>query len=147
MNAEKRIAVVTGANRGIGFEICRRLAGLGIHVVLTSRDENKGKAAFKKLEGENLPVRYHQLDVTDGNSISRLENFLQHEFGRLDILINNAGIFLDNSVSIFDVELHVVHKTMDTNVYGPLQLCKVLIPLMRSNAYGRIGLTNSTTAS
>ena len=77
----KRIAVVTGANRGIGFEICRQLAGAGLCVVLTSRDEAKGKAAKDALGGPDLDLRFHQLDVTSDDSVKALAAYLESEFG------------------------------------------------------------------
>ena len=111
--------MVTGANRGIGFEVCRQLAGRGIHVILTSRDEGKGMAACQKLKGHGLDVRYHQLDVTDPASIHRMETFIQEEYGRLDILINNAGVGLDDQASVFKMRLDILDATLKTNFYGP----------------------------
>jgi NAD(P)-dependent dehydrogenase (short-subunit alcohol dehydrogenase family) len=137
VNPEQKIAVVTGANRGIGFEICRQLARQGVHVILTSRNEAKGTTACRKLE-ERLDVRCHQLDVTDPESIDRLEGFLREEYGRLDILVNNAGVMLDKRASAFQVELDTVRETMETNVYGPLLLCQTLVPLMKRHGYGRV---------
>jgi NAD(P)-dependent dehydrogenase (short-subunit alcohol dehydrogenase family) len=138
VNLEQRIAVVTGANRGIGFEICRQLARQGIHVILTSRDEAKGKAACQKLDAEGLDLRYHQLDVTDRESIQRLGDFIHNEYGRLDILVNNAGTYLDEGVSAFQVDIDTVRRTVETNVYGPLILCQTLVALMRRHGYGRV---------
>ena len=145
MNTQEKIAVVTGANRGIGFEVCRQLAKLGILVVLTSRDEKKGLEACKKLEQQELTVRYFQLDVTHAASVSRLVSFLQKEFGRCDILVNNAGVFLDKNgpedidfPSIFSARIDVIRQTLETNVYGPILLCQALIPLMKKNNYGRV---------
>lgn len=145
MNQQQRIAVVTGANRGIGFEICRQLAKKGILVVLTSRDEGKGLAACKILEKEELNVRYYELDVTHAVHINRLWSFLYKEFGRCDILINNAGVFLDKKgpsdtdfPSVFNASTETIRMAMETNVYGPLMLCQAVIPLMRKNNYGRI---------
>jgi NAD(P)-dependent dehydrogenase (short-subunit alcohol dehydrogenase family) len=138
MNSKPRVAVVTGANRGIGFEVCRQLAGRGIHVILTSRDEGKGTAACQKLKGHGLDVRYHQLDVTDAASIHRLETFIQEEYGRLDILINNAGVGLDDQASVFKMRLDILDATLRTNFYGPLLLCQAFVPLMKRNKYGRI---------
>ncbi len=92
MHKELRIAVVTGANRGIGFEICRQLAKLeDVEVILTSRDKKQGMDACEKLHNEELPVRFFQLDVTHAASIIGLQEFLSKEFGRCDILVNSAG--------------------------------------------------------
>jgi len=107
-------------------------------VILTSRDEAKGKASCRKLEAEGLEVRYHQLDVTDRESIHRLRDCIHDEYGRLDILVNNAGMYLDEGVSAFQVDLDTVRRTMETNVYGPLLLCQTLIPLMKGRGYGRV---------
>lgn len=142
MNTTKKIAVVTGANRGLGFETCRQLAKQGIQVILTSRDEAKGKAAVEKLQADGLDVAYHQLDVTNSESIEGLAQFIKNEFGKLDILVNNAGIVLDPlgelDDSIFNANVDTLRKTMDTNVYGPLLLCQALIPLMKPHNYGRV---------
>ena len=145
MNPKQRVAVVTGANRGIGFEICRQLAKKGILVVLTSRNQDKGLTACKQLEKEELNVRYSLLDVTHATHINRLWSFLQKEFGRCDILINNAGIFLDKKgpddddfPSVFNANLETIRQTMETNVFGPLLLCQTIVPLMKENNYGRI---------
>lgn len=145
MPLKEKIAVVTGANRGIGFEICRQLAEKGILVILTSRDEKKGLQACEKLDKEELPVRFHQLDVDHAASINNLKNFIEKEFGRCDILVNNAGIFPDVSntsdeedSSIFKVHLDTIRQAITTNVFGPLLMCQALIPLMKKNHYGRI---------
>lgn len=138
-----RIAVVTGANRGLGLETCRQLADLGLTVILTSRDARKGEAAAESLRGSGRDVRHHPLDVTDPHSIQRLARFVESEFGRLDVLVNNAGVFLDpvdspdpDAASVFRADLDVVRRSMETNVYGPLLLCQALVPLMHGR--GRI---------
>lgn len=137
MHTDRRVALVTGANRGIGLEICRQLAGRDIHVILTSRDESKGEAACQKLVQEGLDASYHQLDVTDPASIQRLARDVHQDYGRLDILINNAGIHLDGR-GVLKADLDTVRATMETNVYGPWQLAQVLVPLMVRQGYGRI---------
>ncbi|CAL1357276.1 unnamed protein product [Linum trigynum] len=92
--ANSRCAVVTGANRGLGFAICRQLAASGVVVVLTARDENRGIQAVDDLKSNHgvSPdnIVYHQLDVTDSSSISSLADFIKTQFGKLDILVNNA---------------------------------------------------------
>ncbi|AFZ22398.1 dehydrogenase of unknown specificity, short-chain alcohol dehydrogenase like protein [Cylindrospermum stagnale PCC 7417] len=138
----KKIAVVTGANRGLGFETCRQLAQQDIKVILTSRDQAKGQAAAEKLQAEKLDVKYYPLDVTNTDSIQHLAEFICNEFGYLDILVNNAGIlldYLDNpDRSIFNVKVDTLRQTIETNVYGSLQLSQTLIPLMQVHNYGRI---------
>ena len=141
----EKIAVVTGANRGIGFEICRQLATQGTLVILTSRDETKGLAACQKLQKQELPVRFHPLDVDHAASIEELVEFMGNEFGRCDILVNNAGIFPDvksagdaDFSSVFNAKVALINEAMTTNVYGPLLLCQAIVPLMKKNKYGRI---------
>jgi NAD(P)-dependent dehydrogenase (short-subunit alcohol dehydrogenase family) len=138
MSTTKRVAVVTGANRGIGFETCRQLAKKGIHVILTSRDEVKGKAAAEKLQAEELDVSYHPLDVTNSDSVQRLAQFIKSEEGQLDILVNNAGILIDSSDSLLNTKIDTLHETINTNLFGPLLLCQALIPLMQQRNYGRV---------
>ena len=136
---DRKIAVVTGANRGIGFEICRQLVRKEITVVLTSRDEAKGRMAVAQLRSEGLEAEFHQLEVTDGPGIQRLAHYLERKYGAADILVNNAGIMIDPKGSnLLDAELKVVRQTLEINVYGPLLLCQALIPLMKRKNYGRI---------
>lgn len=134
----KRIALVTGGNRGIGLEICRQLAQRGIRVFLTSRGISSGTDAASALIDQGLDVKFHQLDVTDEENISQMSDHLFNNVRRLDILVNNAGIYIDRGISPLDVDLDLVEKTMETNCYGPLKLSQQLVPLMRKNKYGRI---------
>ena len=138
MTTSPRIAVVTGANRGLGFETCRQLGRLGYHVVPTSRDRAKGLAATDLLIREGVTATHHQLDVTDATQIARLAEFLATRFGRADVLINNAAIYLDEGRSVLKADLDSFRKTMATNVYGPLALSQAVVPLMRRRRYGRI---------
>lgn len=142
-----KIAVVTGANRGIGFEVCRQLAGPDCHVILTSRDEARGQQAADLLRQAGKPVSYHQLEVTDPASVARLRADVLQEFGRLDVLVNNAGIYPDEGVSVFDVALETVQLTMDINFYGPFHLCRAFVPLMRQQNYGRVVNVSSGAGS
>src|SRR5436305_15041489 len=97
--AVQRVAIVTGGNRGIGLEICRQLAKAELKVVLTARDEIKGRAASAKLTANGHDVLFHQLDVTNDESIAQLKRYIDAELGRWDVLINNAGVYLDGSAS------------------------------------------------
>jgi NAD(P)-dependent dehydrogenase (short-subunit alcohol dehydrogenase family) len=136
----KRVALVTGANRGLGLETCKQLARQNHTVVLTSRDESKGRAAAAELAKEGSEVHFHKLDVTSAESIKQIKIYLEKEFKRLDVLINNAGILPHGprNNSTFDAEINSIREAMETNVFGPFQLCQQLIPLMRKNGYGRV---------
>lgn len=159
----QRIGLVTGANRGIGFEICRQLAAKGISVILTSRQKASGEEAVRKLKTEGGKIFYHQLDVTDPKSIDNIYDWVKSEFGRLDILVNNAGIFLDKSSSepsgrsstsqagqipdsdldekinsLLKTPLDRIRKTLETNTFGPIQMIQKFVPLMKTHGYGRI---------
>jgi NAD(P)-dependent dehydrogenase (short-subunit alcohol dehydrogenase family) len=133
------IAVVTGANRGLGHEIARQLLRLGLEVILTARDPHKGAAAAERLRAEGLAPRFHPLDVTDEASVARLHDWLEETYGRADVLVNNAGVMLDRGgLSIRELPLDVLGRTLETNLYGPLRMCQALLPLMRRRGYGRI---------
>jgi NAD(P)-dependent dehydrogenase (short-subunit alcohol dehydrogenase family) len=143
MNDQSPIAVISGASRGLGFETCRQLGRRGYRVLLTARDPGRGKAAAGALQDEGLDVVFFPLDVTDADSVQALAEHLEREYGRLDVLINNAGVFLDPmppedpaASSIFRADIATVRYSMETNAYGPLRLVQALIPLMRG--HGRV---------
>jgi NAD(P)-dependent dehydrogenase (short-subunit alcohol dehydrogenase family) len=141
MTTTQKVAVVTGGNRGLGFEASRQLAKKGYQVVLTSRDEAKGKAAAQKLQAEGLNVIFHALDVTNDESSQKLAEFLHEQFGKLDVLVNNAAIYIDSQTSgnsVFDAKIDTLRQTMETNVYGVLRVTQALIGLMQKQNYGRI---------
>jgi NAD(P)-dependent dehydrogenase (short-subunit alcohol dehydrogenase family) len=131
---DKRIAVVTGANRGIGFEICRQLAKAGMHVVLAARDEAKGKAAAKK-----LGVESRKLDVNSDASVKAFARWLADTHGRCDVLVNNAGVLLDpRSTRVLDSKIETYRDTLETNLLGPLRMIQAIVPIMKKRGYGRI---------
>ena len=134
---KKRTVIVTGANRGIGLEICRQLARLDYRVLLTSRDEAKGRAAAESLRQEG-EVHYHQLDVTSRESVLRLRDFVARQFGAADALVNNAAININSSVHILTADMDTFQSTLATNLFGPLLICQAFIPLMLEQNYGRV---------
>ena len=149
MNPDHRVAVVTGGNRGLGYFVCRDLARLGLTVLLTSRDTANGEAAGATMRDEGLNIHVQKLDVTKDPDIRLLENRLRSDFGRLDVLVNNAGIKLElgdpSDVlsfayyrSAFDVDVDTIRRTLETNLYGPYRMIQTLAPLMVENGYGRI---------
>lgn len=136
---EQRIAVVTGGNRGIGLEICRQLARLGLKVVLTARVEEKAREAAAGLaSGPEIDVVPFTLDVTHPPEVERLAVFLERELGGVDVLVNNAGVFLDQHFGGLTVPLDAVHESLEINVVGPWALSQAVVPLMRKRRYGRI---------
>ena len=130
-----RVALVSGGNRGIGLEIVRQLAERGLTVVLGSRDGEQGRAAAAGLAG-GVVVR--QLDVADPECVDRLSRSVEEEFGRLDVLVNNAGITNDEGQRGVDADLERVREALETNLLGAWRLCEVAIPFMRRHGYGRI---------
>jgi NAD(P)-dependent dehydrogenase (short-subunit alcohol dehydrogenase family) len=137
----QKVAVVTGGNRGLGFEASRQLAKQGYKVILTSRDEEKGKAASEKLQAEGLDVISYPLDVTSDESSRNLAEFIRQQFGRVDVLINNAGISIDAQAgnnSLLNAKIDTLQQTIDTNTFGVVRVTQALIPLMKEQNYGRI---------
>jgi NAD(P)-dependent dehydrogenase (short-subunit alcohol dehydrogenase family) len=147
MTQVQQIAIVTGANRGIGLEVVRQLAHKGMTVILGSRDLQKGEVAAAKLTDEGLQVLPRQLDVTDFESITRLAAQVEQEFGRLDILVNNAGILYDTWQQPSTADLDTVQEAISTNTIGPWRMCEAFVPLLRQSQQGRIVNVSSGAGS
>ena len=121
---QKGVALVTGGNRGIGFESCRQLARSGFTVLLTARDPIKGNRATSKLaQNEGLDVVFYMLDVTNKNHIMNISGQVEQQYGSLDVLVNNAAVLYDTWQYAIDTNLEVVNQALVTNVYGPWRLC------------------------
>ncbi len=139
MTREQRIAVVTGANRGIGLEIARQLAAKGLRVILTSRDQKRGLQAQRQLAKQGIDVLHHDLDVTRRRSVATFARYLAREQGRVDVLVNNAGIMIDRyGTGVLDESEETIHDTLETNFFGALRMCQALVPLMQKRGYGRV---------
>ena len=144
--AQERVAIVTGANRGIGLEVTRQLADLGYTVVLGSRDLGKGEAAAKKLQvGDRVMAR--RLDVTEQSTIDRLRDEIATTFGSVRVLVNNAAIHYDTWENAADADLRTVQEALDTNLFGAWRMCQAFIPLLRKSKHGRIVNVSSEAGS
>ena len=132
------IALVTGGNRGIGLAACEGLATLGMHVLMGSREMAKGEMAAAALRQKGLSVEAVQLDVTDVNSIEQARQAIQQKHGRLDVLVNNAAVLLDENSNIVRLPIDTMRETMDANFYGPLMMCQAFLPMMQQQRYGRV---------
>jgi NAD(P)-dependent dehydrogenase (short-subunit alcohol dehydrogenase family) len=139
----QRVAVVTGANRGLGLAVARGLAQQGLHVVLTARSEQAAERAADELVREGLPASSHQLDVTDPASVVRAIADTGFTYGRLDVLVNNAGVAIDRQQLARSADMERVRATLDANVLGAWRCCTAAVPEMTKNGYGRI--VNVTT--
>jgi NAD(P)-dependent dehydrogenase (short-subunit alcohol dehydrogenase family) len=138
---------VTGANRGIGFEVCRQLAGKDFVVLLTARDLAKAKAAADKLKSAGV-IEPVVLDVGDASSIKHAAAEVERRYGRLDVLINNAGINYDTWESAEKADIDgTVMETVATNLLGPWRACQAFLPLLRKSRAGRIVNVSSESGS
>ncbi len=143
-----KIALVTGATRGIGLETVRQLAQQDVHVILAARDGKKGAEAALKLKGEGLSVEALPLDVTDAASIAAAVHEVERKHGHLDILINNAGVMIDDGKKKpSEQTLDVWHKTFATNVFGLIAVTQAFLPLLGKSAAGRIVNVSSLLGS
>lgn len=142
-----QLALVTGANRGIGFEVSRQLAKRGFVVLLTAREAAKARAAAKALStvGEVEPVT---MDVADAASIEKAAAEVGKRYGRLDILINNAGIHYDTWETVENAAIdNTVMEAITTNLLGPWRVCQAFLPLLRKSRAGRIVNVSSESGS
>jgi len=131
------IALVTGANKGIGKEISRQLAAKGILVLMGARDRERGEKAAAELRAQGLPVEFVQIDVTWQPSVDKAAAEVERRHGRLDILVNNAGVAL-YWVPGSELTVEALQETFDTNVFGVFRVTKVLLPLLKRSKHGRI---------
>ncbi len=144
----EKIALVTGANRGIGFEVCRQLAReKGFTAILGARDQAKGVEAAETLSGDGLEVFPVFLDVTNGESIAGAQRWVEEKFGRLDVLVNNAAILYDSWQRAVSADLKVVREAFETNTLGPWRMCEAFLPLLRRSRHGRIVNVSSESGS
>ncbi len=149
--SSKLIALVTGANKGLGFETSRQLAQNGIKVLMGARKEAKGRAAAEKLQSEGLDVGFILLDITKSEHIKHVKKYIEKHFGRLDILVNNAGMvhkeepLVSNSVETISPK--ALRQTFDVNFFGTVELTQALLPLIKKSAAGRIVNVSSILGS
>ena len=144
----QKIALVTGATRGIGFETVRQLAQQGLHVILAGRDQAKAVAAALELQSHGLDVEAIALDVTDANSIAAAARQVEAKHGHLDILVNNAGVLADDAQKKpSEQSLDTWRKTFDTNVFGLIAVTQAFLPLLRKSDAGRIVNVSSILGS
>jgi NAD(P)-dependent dehydrogenase (short-subunit alcohol dehydrogenase family) len=136
--SQKKIALVTGANRGLGFEISRQLAQQNIRVVMGVRDTIKSQEMVNQLLQDGFDVGLQWLDVTNSGSIQTINSYLDKRYGKLDILINNAGICLDSGLQPSGVDLSIIRQTLETNFIGAVAITQELLPLIRKSEAGRI---------
>lgn len=139
-----KIALITGANRGIGLETGKQLLSRGWTVIFTARKIDAGKSLVEKLSETSKTAWFVGLDVTDKESIKDMADSVVKEHGRLDVLINNAGILIDEGKSILTMDLEDVRKTMETNLYGPMLVTRALLPVLRKSKGPRVLNVSST---
>lgn len=134
MEHPQKVALITGANKGLGLEIARQLGQQGLTVVLGAR-AGKAAAPTAELRAQGLDAHDITLDVTSHDDIATLPTFFETQFGRLDVLINNAGVQLDQG---FDISPDTLRQTYEANVVGPYAITQALLPLLRQAPAGRI---------
>jgi NAD(P)-dependent dehydrogenase (short-subunit alcohol dehydrogenase family) len=138
-----KVALITGANKGLGFEIARQLGQKGVTVVLGARDDAKAKAAADKLKAEGVDAHGVKLDVTNESDVEALPAFFESKFGGLDILVNNAGVALDHG----GVTRETFRQTYETNLIAPYFITQALLPLLKASPAGRIVNQSSAMGS
>ncbi len=135
---DTRTALVTGANRGIGLEVCRQLAARGARVVLTARDDAAAAAAAAALRKEDLNVVSAVMNVADAESIQTCARRVETAIGPVDILVNNAAVLLAEHGNLLSTPPEVFRQTFETNVWGPLMVCQAFLSSMIRRRYGRV---------
>lgn len=138
MSKDIKVALVTGGNRGIGYELVKQLTLKGFKVILASRDPEMGHEATQKLKESNLDVSFVVMDVDNQESIRQAAITVNERYGKLDVLINNAGVYLDENKKLVAMDPSILERTMATNFFGAYHVIRSFIPLMEKQGYGRI---------
>lgn len=134
----RKVALVTGANRGLGFEICRQLGQEGFVVLLGARHEKRGQTAATELVQQGLDVRFFPLDMEEPATFDAACATIRREFGHLDVLVNNAAIALDWGYTADTVPMELLRRTFETNFFALVDLTQRLLPLILRSPAGRI---------
>lgn len=134
----QKIALVTGGNRGIGYEFCRQLAEIGFHVLLAGRNDTKGREAAQALAQSGLTVAFLHMDVNDPGSIFAAADSVRQLYGNVDVVVNNAAVYLDEGERLAGTELPVLEQTFQTNFLGAYYVIRAFLPQMQQQNYGRI---------
>lgn len=137
-HSSKRVALVTGANKGIGFETALQLAREGYVVLLGARNTSRGEAAAEKVAGEGGDARFLALDVTNRETILAAAQYIEASFGKLDVLINNAGIGSPSDGPVGKADLTEVRRVFETNFFGALEVSQAMLPLLMKSSSARI---------
>jgi NAD(P)-dependent dehydrogenase (short-subunit alcohol dehydrogenase family) len=143
----RKVALITGANKGIGFEVAQQLGEQGVHVLIGARDEGRGKAAVEQLTSQNILATYLPLDVTNTASISKAAAQISQEFGKLDILVNNAGISGNIGTPPSQTDIDAMRQVYETNVFGTISVTIAMIPLLKLADQARIVNVSSSLGS
>jgi NAD(P)-dependent dehydrogenase (short-subunit alcohol dehydrogenase family) len=143
----EKIVLITGANRGIGFETARQLAGKDFIVIIGARSEANGAEAVEKLKAEGFNADYVKLDTTDAETIKSAAQTVGEKYGKLDVLVNNAGIFVDFGVPVKDTPDDVLRNTFETNFFGAWKTIQAFLPLLEKSDAARIVNVSSTVGS
>ncbi len=147
MSTSQKIALITGANKGLGFEISRQLGKLGITVLLGSREKKRGLAAATKLKTEGIDAHSVIIDVTHEPSVDRAADFIGQEYGRLDILVNNAGIMEERTFTPSTIPHDILHDVFDTNFFGVITVSQAMLPLLKKSEAARVVNLSSSLGS
>ena len=144
---DKRQALVTGANKGLGLAISRGLAQAGLSVWMGARDRTRGEEAVRALGDEGLDVRFLEIDVADDESVQRAAKVVEGEIGALHVLVNNAGIILDLATQPSELSMADVKATYEVNLYGPIRVTQAFTPLLKAAGNARIVMMSSGVGS
>ena len=138
--SEQKVALITGANKGIGFETARQLGHQGIKILVGARSEERGREAAAKLKDEGIDAEFLHLDLGDAKTHDSAAKYIDEKFGKLDILVNNAGIWLEGSEvkPASEVSLDTFRKTFDTNFFDQIAVTQKFLPLVKKSEAGRI---------
>lgn len=142
-----KVALVTGANKGLGLETARQLGGQGYAVLIGARDQHRGEAAARTLRETGIDARFIKVDLNDAATFVTARETIERDFGRLDVLVNNAGVLDEHGRSAIDVPIESLRATFEVNFLRQVELTQTLLPLLRSAEAGRIVNVSSILGS